>query len=404
MSNPFAQRVGGILSADITVPEHERELRFYSRIHSTGESPLWREDRMNVLLDPNGAAFGIIPVVSAEALPPTEDGASRDSAARVGCISWLDLTVSEASASGGGRWISRNRNPNEITVMIASHSAYNRMSPLPHHERNPSMPRIAVALPVSLVSSLVIVALMHAHPGSASAAQGKTWIEIKGLGGPLCDPELSIRNVGSEASKAVVIYFGERDTALSHPDPAKVECTGLMAPGETWRFTPMMMMSGAKRAVLVSFNAKMLSEVGVDVQSLGFDDVVADLMCETLFFSIVGDRADYDQFAAAYHSGGEFAGVPLARTVGAPITASVDIAGCGPRGLQLSPDLERKVPAESLDAALADPASISGFGQLRDPGKPHGPYNGYRTCLVLQKSSTPWHPLHNSLVLRASCQ
>ncbi|MCP4548059.1 MAG: VOC family protein [bacterium] len=52
-----------------------------------------------VLLDPNGAAFGIIPVVSAEAIPSTDSDASRDAAARVGCISWLDLTVSDASAT-----------------------------------------------------------------------------------------------------------------------------------------------------------------------------------------------------------------------------------------------------------------------------------------------------------------
>ena len=52
-----------------------------------------------VLLDPNGAAFGIIPVVSAEAIPPTEGAASRDAAARAGCISWLDLTVSDALAT-----------------------------------------------------------------------------------------------------------------------------------------------------------------------------------------------------------------------------------------------------------------------------------------------------------------
>ena len=158
MSDPFAPRVGGILSADIAVPDHEREVRFYSRVLSTGEHPVWREDLMNnrgmpviglgartaehadlplqwmphiqvadvaasvecalalsgselmhakdddgksqwaVLLDPNGAAFGIIPVVSAEAFPSTEGVASRDAAARVGCISWLDLTVSDASA------------------------------------------------------------------------------------------------------------------------------------------------------------------------------------------------------------------------------------------------------------------------------------------------------------------
>jgi len=159
MSDPLVPRVGGVLSADIAVPEHEREMRFYSRVLSTGEHPLWREDLMNnrgmpviglgarsteyadlplqwiphiqvadvaasveraldlsgselmhakdndgksqwaVLLDPNGAAFGIIPVVSAEELPPTEGVASRDAATRVGCISWLDLTVSDASAA-----------------------------------------------------------------------------------------------------------------------------------------------------------------------------------------------------------------------------------------------------------------------------------------------------------------
>lgn len=153
MSDPHLPRVGGILSADIAVPEHEREVRFYSRVLTTGENPLWREDLMNnlgmpviglgariaeydhlplqwmphiqvadvaasamraldlggselmhgkdddgksqwaVLLDPNGAAFGIIPVVPAEAVPPA-DGA----AARMGLITWLDLTVSDASA------------------------------------------------------------------------------------------------------------------------------------------------------------------------------------------------------------------------------------------------------------------------------------------------------------------
>ena len=47
MSDPFVPRVGGILSADIAVPEHEQEVRFYSRVLSTGENPLWREDLMN---------------------------------------------------------------------------------------------------------------------------------------------------------------------------------------------------------------------------------------------------------------------------------------------------------------------------------------------------------------------
>jgi len=159
MSDPPVPGVGRVLSADIAVPEHEREVRFYSRVLSTGENPLWREDLMNnlgvpviglgarirdyahlplqwmphiqvadvaasvgraldlggsqlmhgkdddgnsqwaVLLDPNGAAFGIIPVVSAEEMPPADGAASDDPAARVGRIAWLDLTVSDASAT-----------------------------------------------------------------------------------------------------------------------------------------------------------------------------------------------------------------------------------------------------------------------------------------------------------------
>lgn len=158
MKNPLISRVGGILSADIAVPEHERELRFYSRVLSTGEHPLWREDLMNnqgmpiiglgaripeyadlplhwmphiqvadvaasveralnlggselmhgkaddgtsqwaVLLDPNGAAFGLIPVVSAEDMPTAEGEASREDKACVGSIGWLDLTVADAAA------------------------------------------------------------------------------------------------------------------------------------------------------------------------------------------------------------------------------------------------------------------------------------------------------------------
>ncbi len=156
MSDPFVPRVGTVLSADIAVPEHEREMRFYSRVLSTGAHPLWRvEDLMNnlgmpiiglgvrsaeyahlplqwmphiqvadvtasveralnlggsvlmhaqdndgtsqwaVLLDPNGAAFGIIPIVPAEALP----AASQEAAAPMGRIGWLDLTVADAFAT-----------------------------------------------------------------------------------------------------------------------------------------------------------------------------------------------------------------------------------------------------------------------------------------------------------------
>jgi predicted enzyme related to lactoylglutathione lyase len=158
MTQPFAPRIGAVFSADIAVPEHEREVRFYSRVLSTGVNPLWREDLMNnmgmpiiglgariaeyahlplqwmphiqvahvavsvqraldhggaelmhakgddgqsqwaVLRDPTGAAFGIIPTLPAEATPPGDGAEAPAAAAPVGRIAWLDLTVPDASA------------------------------------------------------------------------------------------------------------------------------------------------------------------------------------------------------------------------------------------------------------------------------------------------------------------
>ena len=159
MSDLFTPRVGAVFSADIAVPEHERELRFYSRVLSSGERPLWRaEDLMNnlglpiigvgarsaelahlplqwmphiqvadvdasvqraldgdgsvlmhardeagkgqwaVLLDPTGAAFGLIPLIPAGALPPSA-GDDSPGAAAVGRITALDLTVANATTA-----------------------------------------------------------------------------------------------------------------------------------------------------------------------------------------------------------------------------------------------------------------------------------------------------------------
>ena len=163
MSDVFLPGVGAILSADIAVPEHGRELAFYTRVLGTGENPLWRPDLMNrdgipviglgertpehadlplqwmphiqvadvaesveralelggrelmhgkdadggsqwaVLLDPNRAAFGIIPVVPAETIPEASgDGAggvSNGAEPRAGRIAWADLTVPDAPAT-----------------------------------------------------------------------------------------------------------------------------------------------------------------------------------------------------------------------------------------------------------------------------------------------------------------
>jgi len=152
MRNPFLHGVGGVLSADIAVPDHERELDFYSKVLTTGPAPLWRDDLTNnqgtpviglgarspeyealplqwlphfqvsdvaasaartlelggqelfhgkgddgqspwaVLVAPMGAAFGLIPVVG----PESE---AADQAENAGRITWLTLVVSDVSST-----------------------------------------------------------------------------------------------------------------------------------------------------------------------------------------------------------------------------------------------------------------------------------------------------------------
>ncbi|MDB4474642.1 VOC family protein, partial [Opitutaceae bacterium] len=52
-----------------------------------------------VIGDPNGAAFGLIPVVAADQLPPSDENASSEAEPSVGHIAWLDLTVPNAEAT-----------------------------------------------------------------------------------------------------------------------------------------------------------------------------------------------------------------------------------------------------------------------------------------------------------------
>lgn len=148
MRKTFAHDVGGVLSADIAVPNHQQEVEFYSKILTTGDAPLWRDDLMNnqgtpiiglgnrtpdyqdlplqwmphfqvadvatstsiaielggkalmrddqdrwaVLADPAGAAFGIIPVVNDEPKPAEE-------CKRFGCIAWLTLVVPDTESA-----------------------------------------------------------------------------------------------------------------------------------------------------------------------------------------------------------------------------------------------------------------------------------------------------------------
>lgn len=148
MAASMSAGIGRVPSADIAVPDHRSVTSFYAQVLTTGERPLWRDDLLNsrgtavvgvgervfdlaglplqwmphiqvadvgasaaragalggrelmhhkdedgesrwaVLVDPTGAAFGIIPVHDTASAPPSDAGR----------IAWLDLTVPDAPA------------------------------------------------------------------------------------------------------------------------------------------------------------------------------------------------------------------------------------------------------------------------------------------------------------------
>ena len=119
-----------------------------------------------------------------------------------------------------------------------------------------------------------------------------------------CNTWIEVQNVGPEPVKAVLVTWGEPGFCPPQAaGPLKVECTGLLKPGATWNLAEDQIPTGSKSGMLFKFSTKQLSDFGLDAV-FGFDDIFADLMCETLFFGVVGDADDWRRFKKAYNEGG----------------------------------------------------------------------------------------------------
>lgn len=137
----------------------------------------------------------------------------------------------------------------------------------------------------------------------------------------VCSTTVRAQLLGDVPSKLVMVTWAETGFCEPRaPGPLKVECSGLLRPGSRWDFLSAQVPQGSKSGMLFSFTARQLTEVGID---LGFDDVVADVMCETLFFGIVGDDGDYRRFRIAYKDGLDFAGISMGVAYGSPFGVEV---------------------------------------------------------------------------------
>lgn len=140
-------------------------------------------------------------------------------------------------------------------------------------------------------------------------------------GAPPCDAVVSLQNVGDAPSKAVLVLWKAGVAGLACAPPARVECTGLIAPGQgwTWISTPGPDRSGAVAGGIVfSFTAETFEDLG-----LSGTGVVADAVCARLQADLGGDCDAFLRFRRAYDGGGTYADVPMARVLGAPLAADV---------------------------------------------------------------------------------
>ena len=195
-----------------------------------------------------------------------------------------------------------------------------------------------------------------------------------------CDSQLKVSNLGHDPSKATLVTWGEAgDCPPQSRGPLKVECSGLLLPGGSWTFSGPMLPTGSQSGLVVSFIARPLSELGLDM-ALGFDDIAADLMCETLFFGIVGDADDFRRFLKAYAEGGSFAGLPQDRVRGAPLAVELRRACADPADASVSRlSSDSGIPARDLG-----PSDLPSWQVA--PLAPRPPDGRGRTHLVVQNA------------------
>jgi hypothetical protein len=70
---------------------------------------------------------------------------------------------------------------------------------------------------------------------------------------------------------------------------------------------------------------------------------------------------------------------------------------------QVCDNIKNRVPAAAINAAVANPASVQGWGMLCNPSLPPSVWNQPRSWLSMRNPGVPYNPLFNSLVWSCGC-
>lgn len=178
-----------------------------------------------------------------------------------------------------------------------------------------------------------------------------------GSGRSDCNVFVDIQNLGQVPAKAILLLW--RAVTADSGDcqsPSRVECSPLLAPGSSW-LLPQPALAGAGSAVVFGVDgiADPAAVLGIEA-----DDTVADILCETLRFGVVGDCEAYRRFKSAWDGKGSFNGIPFDKLDGVPLGIRVerDCASSGPR---VPAGRRERSAYTGLDAAqLAGWAEVAG--------------------------------------------
>jgi hypothetical protein len=146
----------------------------------------------------------------------------------------------------------------------------------------------------------------------------------------VCDAVIEVQNIGTANTALSLVVWGAPGFCPAQAaGPLKIECSGLLKPGSAWNFFGDQVPQGAKSGMLFAFTTQSLSDVGLE-SIFGFNDIIADLLCETAFFGVVGDADDWRRFKLAFDQGSIYAGIPMDLAYGQPIAAEVYRKCSGP--------------------------------------------------------------------------
>ncbi|RME44928.1 MAG: hypothetical protein D6791_12045 [Chloroflexi bacterium] len=153
----------------------------------------------------------------------------------------------------------------------------------------------ALALALAFAAGYSSTALAEPTPGTQVHLPILTWL---GDEADACDVVIEVQNVGETFTKAAILFWGAPGACPPQCNgPFKVECSGLLKPGSTWNFigpgAPAQVPAGAKKGIVFSLDAR--QEGG---------DIIADLVCETLFADVRSDCDEYRRFKKSFEEDG----------------------------------------------------------------------------------------------------